>query len=195
MSVSPAVRRPTPAWQKMRPIVEKDAATVVKFHRNALFHTGIPLLADRAAEHCESVWQDFFITGSDRNARAFKIEENGIMVGFIHYSPVKPPGEFPPGTQCAKIHQIYVLSDRRNRGYGKTLFNYAYRQIEEQGHDVLLINTPNNCPSADIFFDLRHAIPVRRDTPTSLAAINLNAPEDGLGEFMAAHAANQAAAG
>ena len=189
MSAASTIRRPTPAWKKMRPITAKDAVTVVKFHRNALFHTGIPLLADRAAEHCESIWKEFFATGAARNARAFKIEENGIMVGFIHYSPVSPPGEFTPDTRCAKIHQIFVLSDRRNRGYGKTLFNYAYRQMEEQGYDVLLINTPNNCPSADAFFNLRHANPIRRDTPTSLSAINMNAPAHGMNAFLAAASA------
>lgn len=167
---------PTPAWQRMSPITEKDASCVVRFHCNALFHTGIPQLSDRSVEHCESVWQHFFATGSKRNARAFKIEENGIMVGFIHYSPVKTPKECAPHTQCAKIHQIYVLSDRRNRGYGKTLFNYAFRQLEEQGHEVLLINAPNNCPSIDMFFQRQQATLIRKDTPTSLHAININGP-------------------
>ena len=180
--------RPTPAWDLIHPIRKENASHVVHFHRNALFHEGTPVIADRTTEHCETIWQDFFNHGKTRGERAFKIEQNGEMAGFIHYGPIPAPDDYKKDTHCAAIHQLYIKSENRCHGFGTSFFNYAFRSLQEKKLDVLFVSAQKNSDAAHYFLEKQHATKLKDqqsyNVPSTLYAINLQRPQESIEPFM-----------
>lgn len=179
--------RPTPAWEKIIPIIpEVDASKIVRFHQHELFHSGQHIFSNSAETYCNQIWKDIFNKAKKKGTRAFKIEDNDGLAGFIVYGPAPTPSTLNAKTKCAAIQQLYIKSIRCNRGYGTNFLNYASRQLEDNGFDTLLATAAENNKAAHNFFSRRHAVAIQTDKGITQYAINLRTPEKGVKPFMKA---------
>ncbi len=87
--------------------------------------------------------------------RIFVAEEDGRIIGYLFgsvYKSEKMRSIMPEGTPYFEAEEIYVVPEKRSRGIGKALFDFAAEAVRDQAEYVLLSTAAKNWKAVFHFY-------------------------------------------
>lgn len=106
------------------------------------------IYSDEALEKQLTVLKHWFII----------VYENELPIGFASFS-----NKYTDDQTVYRLHKLYVLSNRQNKGTGRFLLNYIINEIKPSGAVTLELNVNRNNPALHFYTYLGFTISKEED--------------------------------